>query len=173
MDASPADPSSAFPAWLQRACRWLALAGGLVMFSAALLTVYSVASRYFYDSPLIGDTELVQMAVATSIAFFLPWAQMQRANIIVDFFTGGLRPSSRARLDGAGTLLLAAMAGLLGVRGISGGLAVHGNAETSMLMGIPIWWTYALIVPGFLLTALVGLLGARNDWRAAREAGGQ
>jgi TRAP-type C4-dicarboxylate transport system permease small subunit len=40
-----------------------------------------------------------------------------------------------------------------------------------MLMSIPIWITYALIVPGFLLTCLVALVDVRRRL-ADRGTGG-
>ena len=40
-----------------------------------------------------------------------------------------------------------------------------------MLMSIPIWITYALIVPGFLLTCFVALVDARRRL-ATRGTGG-
>ena len=44
----------------------------------------------------------------------------------------------------------------------AGGMAAYANEETSMLMAIPIWIPYALMVPGLLLTAVVSVYVA---WR--------
>lgn len=154
---------------LDQLCALLALLGGLLLLAAALVTVVSVGARYFLNSPIIGDSEIVQVLVATCIALFLPYCQLRRGNIVVDFFTTGVRPRTRARLDTVGSLLLGAMVLLLGVRAISGTASVYETGDTSMLMGIPIWWAYALIVPGLLLTALVALVTARESLAGSPE----
>lgn len=154
---------------LERLCEAVALIGGALLLATTLITVASVGLRYFFNSPILGDFEIVQVAVAACIAFFLPYCQLKRGNIIVDFFTAGARPRTRRALDALGALLLAAMALLLGVRGMAGGLSMYGTGDTSMLMGIPVWITYALIVPGLLLTGIVAIVTARQALRDGRE----
>ena len=34
----------------------------------------------------------------------------------------------------------------------AGALAVHEAGETTMILGLPMWWTYALLAPGLALT---------------------
>ena len=157
------------PTLLGRLCSALALLGGTVLLGATLVTLASVGSRYFLNDPIVGDFEIVQVAVAVCIALFLPYCQLRRGNIVVDFFTTGVRPRTRNVLDAVGALLLAAMVGLLGVRAAAGAASVHESGDTSMLMGIPLWWTYALIVPGLLLTAVVGVVTARESLAGSPE----
>ena len=145
---------------LERVCRYLAIFGGLILLATTPLTLFSVLSRYFFNSPLMGDFEIVQTAVAACIACFLPYCQLQEGNIIVDFFT--TRASARAQglMDSLGAVLVAGMMGLLGWRGVLGGLGVYEAGEVTMLMSIPVWIAYAAIAPGFLLTTLVAVVKA-------------
>jgi TRAP-type C4-dicarboxylate transport system permease small subunit len=107
--------------------------------------------------PIPGDVELTQFGIALSISLCLPWCQMQRSNIIVDFFTQ--RSSRRAQqgLDALGALLLAAMCALLAWRTAVGAVAVHEAHESSMILDLPMWWTYAMLAPGLALAGLVAL----------------
>ena len=150
---------------LENLCKALALAGGAVLAALALMSVASIVGRVA-GRPIQGDFELVQFGCAVAIAFFLPYCQLMRANIIVDFFT--VRSSARTQraLDAGGGLLLAVSMALLAWRTGAGTLAMEAGGETSMIMSVPLWYAYAAMTPGFGLAALAGLHSAWLDWRA-------
>jgi hypothetical protein len=47
---------------------------------------------------------------------------------------------------------------------------VYANGETSMLMGVPIWISYAMMAPGFMLTAAVSVHAAWEYWCESGES---
>jgi hypothetical protein len=47
-------------------------------------------------------------------------------------------------------------------------LSVKANAETSMIMGVPIWWGYAGMIPGLAVSVLAALVTA-GDALASRK----
>ena len=73
----------------------LALAGGAILAGIALLTTASILGRWLFATPIFGDVELVQTGCAMMIALALPYCQLKRAHIIVDFFTQGAPPAVR------------------------------------------------------------------------------
>lgn len=156
-----------FDEGLDKVCRYLAYFGGVLLLATTPVTLASVLSRYFLNSPLLGDFEIVQTAVAACIACFLPYCQLHGGNIVVDFFTTGASARSQAFMDALGALLLAAMMFLLGWRGAVGGVALYQSGDTTMLMSIPIWIIYAAIVPGFILTCVVALVMAGRSFTTA------
>lgn len=140
---------------------WLfAMVGGLCASLVALLTVVSVSGRAAMSMPVPGDVELTQLGVALCISLCLPWCQVHGANIIVDFFTQKVAPRQQAVLDGFGALALAVMAALLSWRTAVGAISIHEAGETSVILGLPMWWTYAMLAPGLALTCLVALVQA-------------
>lgn len=140
---------------------WLfAMLGGLCVSLVALMTVVSVTGRAAMSLPVPGDVELTQLGVALCISLCLPWCQVHGANIIVDFFTQKVGPRGQARLDGIGALALAAMTALLAWRTAVGAVSIHEAGETSVILGLPTWWTYAMLAPGLALTCLVALIQA-------------
>jgi len=143
---------------LGRLCQISASLGGLVLVSLALMTLASVIGRAFFSSPIQGDIELVQLGCAVCVACFLPYTQFQRANIIVDFFTDKCSDNTKQFLDGFGALLIGLCFSVLAWRLAVGGLINKENGETSMLMSIPVWIPYLLMVPGFSLTAIVSFV---------------
>lgn len=138
---------------------WLfAMVGGLCASLVALMTVVSVTGRATLSMPIQGDVELTQLGVALCISLCLPWCQVHGANIIVDFFTQKVGPRTQATLDGIGALALAVMAALLAWRTAVGAVSIHEAGETSVILGLPMWWTYAMLAPGLALTCLVALI---------------
>jgi len=147
--------------FLTSASRWFALVGSFIAMLVAAMSVYSIIGRAFLSKPLFGDVELTQLGIAASISLCLPWCQLHRGNILVDFFTQSTSARTRQILDSAGAFLLAAMCVLLAWRTTMGAIGVSEVFETSMILGLPMWWAYASLAPGLLLSALVAL------WQAA------
>lgn len=151
-------PSSGVDRILERLCDASATIGGLVLVAIASVTVISVIGRAFFSHPILGDVELVQLGCAVVVASFLPYTQFRRANIIVDFFTANAAEKTQNALDGFGTLLYTLVMGLVAWRVAVGGIDIKANQETSMLMALPLWIPYMLMVPGLVLCTLIGLV---------------
>jgi TRAP-type C4-dicarboxylate transport system permease small subunit len=147
------------------------LAAGFALFGGAVLLVMiglssvSVIGRWILDTPVQGDFELVQLGCAICVACFLPYCQVERGHVMVDFFTMRASPRSKTLLDALGALLLGASAALLTWRMIAGTLAMRSAHETSMLLGVPIWYVYAPLVAAFALLAATGFFAAWLDFR--------
>lgn len=156
----PADPIGRL---IDRAARGFALFGGVLLTAIAAISVVSILGRWLLGKPIQGDFELVQIACAGCVTCFLPWCQMRRGHVLVDFFTNRLPPRTRLWFDAAGTLAIAAVAGLVAWRTGAGLLAVKAAGETSMILGMPIWWGYVPMAPAFALLALAACHGAAMD----------
>ncbi len=155
---------------LRRTAALFAIAGCLAACATALLTGASIASRSVGSRAISGDVELTQFGIALCISLCLPWAQLRSANIIVDFFTQKAGPATLQGLDTAGSLLLALMTAVLAWRTAAGALMVHEAGETSMILGLPMWWCYAALAPGLALTAVIALVQAARRWRGLEAA---
>lgn len=143
---------------LERLCDACAAIGGLVLIAIAGITVVSVVGRAFFAHPILGDVELVQLGCAVVVACFLPYTQFRQANIIVDFFTTKASATTQRRLDALGTALYTLVLALVCWRVLAGGIAIRETHETSMLMGLPLWIPYILMVPGLALCVVIGLV---------------
>jgi len=161
LSASPASalalPPDQIGRWLFYVARAFAACGGLVLVAITLMSVASIASRFLRSSGLPGDFELVQLGCAVAVAAFLPWGQMRNSHVMVDFFTTGLHPKTRRWLDALGALLLALCAAVLAWRMSIGTFELRHSQESSMLLGVPTWYAYALMTPSFILLTLTGL----------------
>ena len=138
-----------------------AILAGVLLTFITLMTCVSLIGRNTVGITLAGDFELTGVVAGAAIALFLPWCQVKRGNIIVDFFTSGASAKTNANLDRLGALLLAAGMGLMAWRSVLGGLNAYTTHSGTMMLGFPEWVVYLCIVPPLALTALIGV------WQAA------
>ena len=142
------------PRWLVWLCGAFAGLGGIVLLAMMLLTVTSVTLRTVTGAPIPGDFELVEIASAVVIYCFLPWCQIRGGNVVVDFFTVNLRARTNHWLAALGDLLYLAIAGLMLWRLVHGGLDFKDYGEQSMVLRLPLWWGFVIILPAVALLAL-------------------
>jgi len=145
---------------LERAARLCAVLAGVLLTAITLVTCVSLIGRNTTGWSIVGAFELTGFAAGAAIALFMPWCQVRRGNIIVDFFTVKASPRTQAGLDRFGALLLALVMGLMTWRTTIGGLNAWKSQAGSMMMGFPEWIVYTGIVPPLALTALIALLQA-------------
>jgi TRAP-type C4-dicarboxylate transport system permease small subunit len=139
---------------LARAC---AILGGVLLTGITLMTCASLLGRNTVGTTLVGDFELTGVATGAAIALFLPWCQVQRGNIIVDFFSLRASDGTRRRLDRMGAGLLALVMLVMAWRSLLGGINAYSTGSGTMMLGFPEWIVYACIAPSLLLTGLIGL----------------
>ena len=138
--------------------RALALLAGLLLLGVAGLTVVSVIGRWLAGRPITGDIELVQLGTAAAIALFLPYCQLHRSHLIVDFFTARSSGPTQRRLDAVGSMISGLVFLLLASRAGVAVADMRDAAETSMVLGVPLWIPYAVKVPGLAFAGIAGVL---------------
>ena len=145
---------------LETLAKLCAILAGVLLTVITLMICVSLIGRNTVGWTLVGDFELTGVAAGAAIAMFMPWCQLRRANIIVDFFTARAGDRTNAALDRMGALLLGAAMGLLAWRSTLGGLNAWTNNSETMMMGFPEWIVYAAMVPPLALTAVIGMVQA-------------
>lgn len=136
----------------------LALLGAALLLLVAALTTGSVLGRWLANQPLLGDIELVQLATAAAIALFLPYCQWHGGHLVVDFFTARSSGPVQRRLDAVGSVLAGALFFLLAWRAGVAVADMRAAAETTMVLGVPLWIPYAVMVPGLALAGVAGVV---------------
>ena len=154
---------------LDRLAKLCAILAGLLLTAITLMTCASLVGRNTTGATLVGDFELTGVAAGAAIALFLPWCQLQRGNIIVDFFTARAGARTTAALDRVGALLLALVMALLAWRTAVGGLNAWTTQSGTMMLGFPEWVVYACMVPPLALTAVIALVQAARGYPAEVE----
>ncbi|PKO41386.1 MAG: TRAP transporter small permease [Betaproteobacteria bacterium HGW-Betaproteobacteria-6] len=142
----------------------MAWAAGLMFLTEMVMSSVSVLGRSLFGQGIPGDYELVQMLSAMGIAMCLPYCQLRKGHVFVDFFTLWAPASIKRYLDAFGGILLAGCAFLLAWRIWQGMLDMREYEETSMVLGLPIWWGYIPVVPAFALLGVTALHTASNEF---------
>jgi TRAP-type C4-dicarboxylate transport system permease small subunit len=107
---------------LEKLAQASAILAGLLMTFITVMTCVSLIGRNTTGTTLAGDFELTGVAAGAAIALFMPWCQLRRGNIIVDFFTAKVSDRINAALDRFGALLLGLVFAVLAWRTAVGGL---------------------------------------------------
>jgi|GEM_PF-51622 len=141
-----------------------AMAGGIIAIALVVMSIVSIVGRKLFAVVVPGDLELMQMGMAVAIAAFLPYCQMNDGHVRVDLFTNKLSVRTRALLESFAAFLLAFSAALIAWRTYVGAVSSYESGETSLMLGWPIWYSVAAIVPSFVLLVLTGLYVAARKF---------
>jgi TRAP-type C4-dicarboxylate transport system permease small subunit len=150
--------------FLDTLARLCAVLAGVLLTAITLMTCVSLIGRNTTGWTIVGDFELSGAAAGAAIALFMPWCQLRRGHILVDFVTSGVSPAAQARLDRVGALLLGAVMALMTWRTALGGLSAWNSQAGSMMLGFPDWAVYAVMVPALALTTLIALVQAARGF---------
>jgi TRAP-type C4-dicarboxylate transport system permease small subunit len=153
---------------LEQLAKLCAILAGVLLTVITLMTCVSLIGRNTVGWTIVGDFELSGAAAGAAIALFLPWCQVRRGNIIVDFFTVRASERTNARLDRFGALLYALALGLMAWRTTVGGFKAWASQSGTMMIGFPEWVIYLGMVPPLVLCAVIGLAQALGVPRAGQ-----
>jgi TRAP-type C4-dicarboxylate transport system permease small subunit len=149
---------------LELLARICAVVAGSLLTLITLMICVSLIGRNTTGWTIVGDFELAGSATGAAIALFLPWCQLRRGNIIVDFFTVRASAATRERLDRAGALLLGGVMALMSWRSAVGGLNAWASKAGSMMLGFPEWVVYCGMLPPLLLCTMIALAQAMRGF---------
>jgi TRAP-type C4-dicarboxylate transport system permease small subunit len=145
----------------------MAVLGGVLLVVVLALTTGSVIGRTAANSPLLGDSEIVELGVAAAIFAFMPYCQIRGANVLVDFFTMGARPRTRALLDTVMNAVFLVCVAILTWRLAVGGIQAYRGGDNSMFLRLPLWWGYLVGFLGsvvWVLTCIHAVLRHAGNW---------
>lgn len=137
--------------------RWFALAGGCVLMLLVAMTIVSIIGRslsHYGLAPVVGDFELVEQGMAIVIFWSLPWCQVQYGHVAVDIVARYFPPWLDRALAILTQCIIVLIALLIAWQSVNGLLDKYNWHETSIILGLPIWWSYGLAVIGAWLWVL-------------------
>lgn len=87
--------------------------GLITLISMMMLTTVDVFLRYFFDRPLLGSIELVELLMVSVAGLSLAWCTWKSGHIRVDLVIGLLSKKTNRALDAINFILTAAICGLM------------------------------------------------------------
>ena len=165
----PTDPAGRLLYGVSKA---LAIFGGLLACAMAALVTLSVAGRYLFNLPVPGDYDIVAIMSGCAIFAFLPYCQLTRGNIVVDFFTNRAPDRIKSGLDALGTVLYLVVAILLAWRLVYGAIDLRQQNEVIAAFNFYRWTTVPFDV--FCMLVLIAVIAYTlgrdlRDIRAGRS----
>ena len=140
---------------LTRFTKWIALA---IMGFMMLFITTAVIGRAF-GHPILGDVELVQIAMVVLIMFGLAYSQAKDSHVAIGLLVDRLSPRVQGILDVFGFVLTMVICITIGWVYIGVGLKnMLGSVLTTDLVGIPYYPFNFIIAIGFFLWGLEALL---------------
>lgn len=136
---------------LARLCTWAAVAAILVMMAG---TCWDILARQFFNRPLHGVVELVEITVLISAMLGLPEAFLRDEQIQIDLVDSMLSPRALAAVKAVTLLATVAFLALLAWVIWQPMLDARRFGDIKYDLGVRVWLLYALT----LLALLVSLL---------------
>ena len=165
--ARPTDPVGRV---LFEVSRVFALFGGLLCCLMAALVTVSVTGRYLFSAPIPGDYDLVGIISGCAVFAFLPYCQMTRSNVVIDFFTLKVPPRGKAALDGGGSLLYLLVAVIFMWRQYHGALELRETSQVLAAFNFYRWWTIPFDLVCMVLLIAVIVYSLARDVGEAKAA---
>lgn len=135
----------------------MAVISGLTLVLMALMSLRSILGRSLFNSPLLGDYELVQMLSAVAVSLSLPYTNWVKGHVIVDFFTTNAPAKVNRWLDAVAQAFIAFFSAILCWNTLRGLFDLKSTGDASMLLEIPTWWTYGPIALAFAVLCATAL----------------
>jgi TRAP-type C4-dicarboxylate transport system permease small subunit len=149
----------------------LAIVGGALISVTAIMVTVSVTGRYLFAAPIPGDYDLIAIMCGCSVFAFLPYCQMTRGNVVVDFFTTNINSRAKAILDVFGTSLYLLIAILFTWRLVYGGIELYASGEVLANFNFYRWWTIPFDLFCMVILILVIAYTFSRDIADIREGG--
>ncbi|HHX89462.1 MAG TPA: TRAP transporter small permease [Paracoccus sp.] len=158
--------------WIGRFVNALAVLGGFIMLGVTLVAAASIVGRALSRAfgilgPIPGDYEIVSIGAGMSIFFFMAWTQYSRGHVTVDIFVSFMGERVLAALAVAMNLALTVTVVILAQQLGLGLEDKRRFGETSLILQIPLWYSYAGGMIGLYSFALVS---GYTVWRSLNEA---
>ena len=160
--------------------RAFAIVGGVVLSALILLTCTSVAGRAINTilhsdavqssmggiadtilatgvGPILGDFEIVESGIAFAIFAFIPLCQITGGHATVDVFTAAFPTRVNRFIQMVADILFALVLILIAWRLYEGMMSKLRYGETTYMLQIPVWWSYAASLAAAVAAAVVGV----------------
>lgn len=128
-----------------------ALALGILL----VVTFASVIMRYFFNAPILGSNEIIQLASVVLVMLALPGAAQKGMHIRVDVFDDVIGAIGRFLGDVLTRAMSVYLLGILAWRAWGKLLDASEFGEATNMLRIPLWPFYGLLILGSVLYALV------------------
>ena len=108
------------------------------------------------SASISGIVDLIELGTSTAVFAFLPYCQLKRSNVVVDFVMSRTPSRAKTFCDAIGSLVYLAIALILTWRLVLGGFDMHRYNESFTTIGFPRWisFPYAAVCMAILIVVI-------------------
>ena len=157
--------------------KWTAVAGGVALLAMIAVVILSIIGRAFIWAglkPILGDYELVGMGMGFAAFAFIPWAHYERGHAVVSILTDLFGDRVNAWILVVTDLMMLVAGSFIAWRLYFGMLDKMRFHETTLLLRLPLGWSYAsCLIGAIVLIPVSAFLFGRsfsNALKGRREA---
>lgn len=147
--------------WIYGLSKIMGIIAIIVLVAMMLFTVLDIFLRAFFNSPIMGDVEIIEMSMVCVGFFGLAWCAMRGMHIKVDLIVAFLPKRVQEIINSVNYIFGFGLCFLFAWRGLLEGLANRDmNALTNILNAplFPLFWIVALGYAALCLAILVLLV---------------
>ena len=142
---------------MDRATKPLTIVAGISLLFIVATIVASVVARYFFNSPIKGADELVQMSGIVLIMMALPYATSVGAHVRVDIFDELLGHIGRVLGDILSRVVSGFVLVIITQRAWRRMFDAYEYADTTNMLQLPLWPFFAVLMAGTALCLVIYL----------------
>lgn len=142
-----------------------ALMGGVLLLAVILMNVASVIGGVVWR-PFPGDFELTEIGVAVAAFTFLPYCQLENANVTADIFTSKASPAAISNFRRLAAVIALAFSLILLWCMFQGMLSQQQYGYTTAILQFPIWLAFLPILSSLLLLATAAIVTLIDSGRS-------
>ncbi len=152
---------------IYRISLFLCLSGGFSLILLVLLTIVNIAGRnliFMGITPIPGYLEIMKLLLGFSGFSFLPWCAIKKKHVTIDVIYAYLPKIFKKALNFFSATLMLAISLLILFQLIKGMQDLKEYQEVSFILQIPLWWGYAVALPGALGLVMVSGYQFFTSW---------
>jgi len=155
VDAEVSVTGAGAPHWTERLLKYVALAGGLILFALMVLVSVAVFNRKVLNEPILGDFEIVKIGLSVVVMLAMPYVTLRGAHIRVDILDQFIGSYGRFFGDVFARLVSCFVFTLLIMKTWNKMLDAHKYGDVTNMIEIPVAIAYGAITLGFGLSIVV------------------
>ncbi|MCO5133640.1 MAG: TRAP transporter small permease [Phyllobacteriaceae bacterium] len=159
--------------WLFRIESWMALAGGLAILGAMILSVVNILGRKFLNWPVPGYVAIMSQVMPVMAFMGIAYCQRLGSHIRMDIVVGALKGKALWTAELAGVLLMAVLTVALVYGSFDHAMRAFTLGDTTDDLGIPTWPVKLLVPVMFCFLLARFALQSWAYWLAMKSGTGE
>ena len=143
--------------FIDRTCDLMAYVAAGILFLLAGLTFFDVVGRRFFDSPVTGTIELVELGMATAAFFAMPRAFLTNSHVAAEFLEHLARGRTGVAIALFRGVLMVGVIGLMAYATTHTAIELMGGDRATIELELPLYPFNTIVAAAMWFSAVAAL----------------